>query len=477
MASVKFVTKYGLDLNGQYAINGIWNGNAIGIAYGGTNATTKTVAFDNLSPTTTSGDIIYFNGTNNVRLAKGTDGQILSLASGLPSWAAAPQTGVTAAVGTANQVLVNGGTTSQTGSVTFSLPQSIATTSTPTFASLTISNTPSNASDAVRKDYVDGLVSGLHIHDSVATATTTTLAITSGGTVTYSNGASGVGATLTTTQDFNTIGGFTTTNGDRILVKNEATAANNGFYTRTSSTVLTRATDFDQAAEMNGGDFVWVYGNGATLENTGWVCTDPVATVGTTDINFTQFSAANANANTVTVVNDTSTNSFIYPTLTSSTSGAATLKTSSTKFAVNTSNGKLLLNNSTEFFASQTISVNNSDGGTSVIDTFTGSSAKYLIQSYKSQQTSGSVWSEERATTEILVTLGGSGYSQGGSWSVDMTEYGMGGLITFTTTVSQDGSGNPTITLSGIGLASGATTGHSVTFLRTGLPLMAINNA
>ena len=58
MASVKFVTKYGLDLNGQYAINGIWNGTHIGIAYGGTNATTKTVAFDNLSPTTTSGDIV-----------------------------------------------------------------------------------------------------------------------------------------------------------------------------------------------------------------------------------------------------------------------------------------------------------------------------------------------------------------------------------------------------------------------------------
>ena len=36
-----------------------------------------------------SGDIMYYNGTDYVRLAKGTDGQILKLASGAPSWAAA----------------------------------------------------------------------------------------------------------------------------------------------------------------------------------------------------------------------------------------------------------------------------------------------------------------------------------------------------------------------------------------------------
>lgn len=462
MASVKFVTKYGLDLNGQYAINGIWNGTQIGIAYGGTNATTKTVAFDNLSPTTTSGDIIYFNGTNNVRLAKGTDGQILSLASGLPSWSAAPQTGVTAAVGTTNQVLVNGGTTSQTGSVTFSLPQSIATTSTPTFASLTISNTPSNASDAVRKDYVDGLVSGLHVHDSVATATTATLASSSGGTITYSNGTSGVGATLTTTGSFNTIGGFTTTNADRILVKNEATAANNGFYTRTSSTVLTRATDFDQAAEMNGGDFVWVYGNGATLENTGWVCTDPVATVGTTDINFTQFSAANANANTVTVVDDTSTNSFIYPTLTSSTSGAATIKTSSSRIAVNTSNGQLKLNNVATTYAAQ-VSVDASGGSATTIDTFTGSGAKYLLHCY--QYYNGLGGAEARSTVELLVNVTGLS----GSYAIEISEYGLSNaIVTYNASVNSS-TGQVSVTAIGLNASPNV---YTVAFQRVAFGLL-----
>ena len=34
-----------------------------------------------------AGDVLYHNGTNYVRLAKGTDGQVLTLASGVPSWA------------------------------------------------------------------------------------------------------------------------------------------------------------------------------------------------------------------------------------------------------------------------------------------------------------------------------------------------------------------------------------------------------
>ena len=34
------------------------------------------------------GDIMYYNGTNYIRLAKGTNGEVLTLASGVPSWAA-----------------------------------------------------------------------------------------------------------------------------------------------------------------------------------------------------------------------------------------------------------------------------------------------------------------------------------------------------------------------------------------------------
>lgn len=59
---------------------------SLAISRGGTGQATATAGFDALAPTTTSGDIIYHNGTDNVRLAKGSDGQFLTLSSGLPAW-------------------------------------------------------------------------------------------------------------------------------------------------------------------------------------------------------------------------------------------------------------------------------------------------------------------------------------------------------------------------------------------------------
>ena len=61
------------------------------ISSGGTGQTTATAAFDALAPTTTQGDTIYYNGTDNVRLAKGTAGQALVMNSGAtaPEWGSA----------------------------------------------------------------------------------------------------------------------------------------------------------------------------------------------------------------------------------------------------------------------------------------------------------------------------------------------------------------------------------------------------
>jgi hypothetical protein len=50
----------------------------VAIANGGTGQTTQTAAFDALAPTTTKGDLIVDNGTNNVRLAVGTDTYVLT---------------------------------------------------------------------------------------------------------------------------------------------------------------------------------------------------------------------------------------------------------------------------------------------------------------------------------------------------------------------------------------------------------------
>jgi hypothetical protein len=55
--------------------------------------------------------------------------------------------------------------------------------------------------------------------------------------------------------------------------------------------VLTRADDFDTPTEMAGGDFVFVTA-GTLYDNTGWVMTDPVTTVGTSPVIWVQFSGA-----------------------------------------------------------------------------------------------------------------------------------------------------------------------------------------
>ena len=152
---------------------------------------------------------------------------------------------------------------------------------------------PTASTDAATKQYVDDVAQGLAIQAPAIVASTDTYAAMSTGTVTYDNGTAGVGATLTTTVALTAIDGVTLTVGDRIVIKDEAGGdlPNNGIYTYTSSTVLTRATDFDTPTEMAGGDFVFVQ-QGTDYNDTGWVMTDPVTTVGTSDVTFVQFSGA-----------------------------------------------------------------------------------------------------------------------------------------------------------------------------------------
>lgn len=158
--------------------------------------------------------------------------------------------------------------------------------------SVAVTQDPTSALQLATKQYVDAVASNLNIHAACAAATTGTLASITGGTVTYNNGSSGVGATLTLSVALTTLDGYTLVNGDRILVKNEVTQANNGIYTwATGGTVLTRATDFDTNVEIASGDFTFI-SNGTLYANTGWVQTLPVTTVGTSPIVFTQFSGA-----------------------------------------------------------------------------------------------------------------------------------------------------------------------------------------
>lgn len=68
------------------------------IAEGGTSGTTATTAFDALAPTTTKGDLVVHNGTDNIRVGVGTNDQVLTADSGQTSgvkWASVSATSQT----------------------------------------------------------------------------------------------------------------------------------------------------------------------------------------------------------------------------------------------------------------------------------------------------------------------------------------------------------------------------------------------
>jgi hypothetical protein len=133
---------------------------------------------------------------------------------------------------------------------------------------------PDAASDAATKAYVDSVAEGLHIHASAAAATTANISI------------------VNDLQVGDLIDGVTLADTNRVLVKNQSTASENGIYVVQSSGAATRALDFDSPAEVDGGDFIFVTG-GNTQADTGWVQTsDTVVTIGTDPIYFTQFSGA-----------------------------------------------------------------------------------------------------------------------------------------------------------------------------------------
>lgn len=121
----------------------------VALANGGTGQSTKTAAFDALSPLTTLGDTIYFDGADNVRLAGNTTTtkQFLSqtgtgAASAAPAWAALASGDITTALGYTPYNSTNpNGYTSNTGTVTsvgLSLPALFSVTGSPVTTSGTL---------------------------------------------------------------------------------------------------------------------------------------------------------------------------------------------------------------------------------------------------------------------------------------------------------------------------------------------------
>ncbi|MBP7804738.1 MAG: tail fiber domain-containing protein [Candidatus Pacebacteria bacterium] len=153
--------------------------------------------------------------------------------------------------------------------------------------------TPTNATEAANKSYVDGLVNGLKWKVSVNAATTTDLPLTP----IYDPGASGVGAFLEGASNgaLGAIDGVTLGASDRLLVKNE-TGGNepyNGIYIVTTvgdgSTKykLTRCTTCDEPAEFTNAAVAVL--DGTVNAGTAWTQTNTVAAVGTDPVAWAQF--------------------------------------------------------------------------------------------------------------------------------------------------------------------------------------------
>jgi hypothetical protein len=140
--------------------------------------------------------------------------------------------------------------------------------STAVFSSGQINATPVGSTDIANKLYVDSVAAGLSWKQPVAVATT-------------------VNITLSGLQ---TIDGYTTLAGDRVLVKNQTNAANNGIYIA-SATAWSRSSDMDAWAEFVGAICFVSYG---TLQiGSAWYCSaQPGGTLGVTAVNWSNFSVA-----------------------------------------------------------------------------------------------------------------------------------------------------------------------------------------
>ena len=141
----------------------------------------------------------------------------------------------------------------------------------------------------VNKSYVDSVANGLDVKASVRGATTANL------TATYNNGA---GTLTANSNGALVVDGVTYEVGERILVKDQSTATQNGFYKVTAKGsgsavfVLTRTPDADAASELTGGAFTFAEEGSANGDNGYVLATNGAITLGTTAINFEQFSGA-----------------------------------------------------------------------------------------------------------------------------------------------------------------------------------------
>jgi hypothetical protein len=137
--------------------------------------------------------------------------------------------------------------------------------------------TPTDAAHIATKGYVDSARQGLDVKASVRVATTAAINLS------------------TDLQAGDVIDGVTLVAGDRVLVKNQGTASENGIYVAVASGAASRSSDANGTAdtgELTSGTFTFVEAGTVNFDSGFVISTDGTITVGTTGITWTQFSGA-----------------------------------------------------------------------------------------------------------------------------------------------------------------------------------------
>lgn len=172
--------------------------------------------------------------------------------------------------------LIDGATSAATGSaLVLRGPSGDAAFTVLTAGQVTVTGTPTAATDATNKSYVDSVAAGLTIKAAAVAATTTN--------VTLAGGAP------------STLDGVTLALNNRILVKDQSVGTQNGiYYVSTlgsgSNGTWTRATDADTGAEMPTGTYIFISG-GTVNASTSWVMnTTGAITIGVSTIVWVLFS-------------------------------------------------------------------------------------------------------------------------------------------------------------------------------------------
>jgi hypothetical protein len=138
-----------------------------------------------------------------------------------------------------------------------------------TGGSITGLGDPATSSEAATKNYVDNLVAGLRTRAVARVGSTANVVIASE----LENG--------------DTIDGVTLVTGDRVLLKNQSTASQNGLYIVVASGAASRDTEFDTIEEL-AGQLILISEGSANADDLYLCTTDTSATLGSSTISYTQ---------------------------------------------------------------------------------------------------------------------------------------------------------------------------------------------